>query len=480
MSAVVHDSNKSKALRPFFFVMVVWGDEYRNYFLEYCLPSLLAPHNIPAVSKCRPAKYLIATTANDWELMKRTAIFRELAHNVVPTFIELPPCPSDRPYWMQNIIGHKLCCDLVFQEKAYRIFTSPDAMFADGAITRMHDLALSGAEVVMKLTVPQADKTAFFKTLTHMNLLPESSARDTGKSLIFSGRQLASATIRSMHSMSIVNEWRASYFCGYASTPWWRVPVREEGIVACGLRWDVLLLDYAAVNSHDSSILDERGWDGDYIMRTFGHLETMYIVRDSDDIMLGGWASDPEVRTRPHILGDLSKGVSFRKSYYSDSFNSLHRGLLLFPTRIHSGPLSETWDQVESQALRTLLKWVEPPLNLFKISRRLPLALNTCAELEAKIARLRAPRWRRALLAVGCGLLYPATLHLQTIGVRYCASSLNSLLRFYETGRIVARRIGLILGRNEGALRWWRWRLRKLMARARGQPFNEPRPESQN
>jgi len=262
-------------LRPFYFVMVVWGEEYRNYFLEYCLPSLLAPGNIPAISKNRPAKYLIATTAADWELMRQTAVFQQLSHYVATKFIELPFCPGDRPYWMQNIVGHKLCCDLIAKEKAFRIFTSPDALFADGAIARMHDLALGGTEAIMKLTVPQADKGLFFKTLAQMRMLPDTSARDTGKPLVYSGRQIAWAVIRSMHSMSTVNEWQASHFCGYASTPWWRVPGKEEGIVACGLRWDVMLLDYAAAKSHDSRILDERGWDGDYIMRTFGHLETI-------------------------------------------------------------------------------------------------------------------------------------------------------------------------------------------------------------
>jgi hypothetical protein len=386
--------NERVPLRPFYFVLVVWGREYRDYFLEYCLPSLLAPGNIPAVAKCRPSKYLIATTSDDWESMRNTAIFRELERYVDPVFIELPPCPPDRPYWMQNIVGHKLCCDIAFRDRAYRIFTGPDAIFADGAMGRLNELASAGTEVVFKLTVPSVKKEPFFEALTEFDMRPAVSARDTGKPLSYSGRQVASAAIRSMHSMSAVNEWQASYFCGYASTPWWRVP-GEDGMIACGLFWDVLLIDYAAVKSHDSAILDDRGWDGDYIMRTVGSLKAIYLVRDSDDINAVSWSSNPTHLLRQYPFGSLGKGVAFRASYFGASFNSLHRTLLFFPTRIHGGPLNDKWTAIEDLALQTLLTWIDPPINLERLFGNLPSKLNNYVGIDARIASCRLPWWRR-------------------------------------------------------------------------------------
>src|SRR5271155_5483826 len=108
-------------LRPFYLVLVVWGEQYRNYFLDFCLPSLLAPGNIPTLAAKRPTKYLIATTRSDWEEIRHTTIFRELERYVSPDFVELPACPPERPFWMQNIVGHKLCCDIIAKEEAYRI-----------------------------------------------------------------------------------------------------------------------------------------------------------------------------------------------------------------------------------------------------------------------------------------------------------------------------------------------------------------------
>jgi len=470
----VNELVQLEGLRPFYFVMVVWGEQYRNYFLEYCLPALLAPKNIPAVSKVRTVKYLIATTTEDWSCMQQTTIFRELKRYVNPTFIQLPLWPADRPYWMQNILGHKLCCDLIFNEKGYRIFTSPDAIYSNGSIARLHELALGSVDVVMKLTVPLTQKEDFFASLKQVNVLPMTSARDTGKPIICSGRQLASAAIRSMHSMSAVNEWQAPYFCGYASTPWWRVEDCENAIITCGVRWDVLLLDYAAVNSQESSLLEERGWDGDYIMRTFGDLESFHLVRDSDELMLVSWSSEPAVdMRRRQIWGEVGKGVGFRASYYSNSLNSLHRQLLFFPTRIHSGTVDDKkWHNVEAQALRTLLTWVMPPAGLQRLARRLPPTLNNYPDLEMRIAELSPAAMRRLLakLIYGAALAVSQFKHTLSHSKLYKAI-LRVTLSVFSVLRIIGQRLVLALQGDRVALDWWLTRIQKYTARALRRPF---------
>ncbi len=472
------------ALRPFYFVVVVWGDQYRNYFLEYCLPSLLASRNIPALAGQRPAKYLIATTTDDWRAMNETAIFRELERYVRPVFIELPPCPADRPYWMQNIVGHRLCCDLIFQHKAYRIFTSPDSIASDGTIARLHELAASGVEAVFKLTVPTAETKTFFRTLAEMSLLPEKSARDTGSPLVYSGRQLAAATLRAMHQMSAVNEWEASHFCGYASTPWWSVP-NEEGIVAFGGFWDILLIDYAAVKIYDSTILDDRGWDGDYILKTVGDFRATYLVRDTDEINFAGWNSLPwtPLARVPH--GELGKGAAFRASFYRKSWNSLHRRLAFFPTRIHAAPLTRQWSTIEKKALHTLLTWLDTPSDLEAMRQELPPRLRDPVDMDAQIAACRPRWWHRSKLSSRVYLAYIATRTRLYDGQERAAGRprffglLNSLPIIWpalHVSRIAGRRCGLLIIGDAGAIRWWKWRLRKAAADLTGRTFVEPRP----
>src|ERR1700761_9260865 len=59
--------------RPFYFIIVLWGRTFRNYFLECCLASLLSPGNIPALNTSTRSKFLIATRPDDWAALRDAA-----------------------------------------------------------------------------------------------------------------------------------------------------------------------------------------------------------------------------------------------------------------------------------------------------------------------------------------------------------------------------------------------------------------------
>lgn len=395
-----HDDNKlpvaTSEPRPFCFVVVVWGEQFRNYFLQYCLASLLAPGNIPALAGSRAAEFVIATTAADWQSMRETAIFRELQRHAKPIFFELPPRLPGQPNWARSVAGIKLYSDAVYQKRAYRIFTVPDYIYADGAVARLDQLAKAGAQAVMINVQPRIAEETFFAALEAMGIAPKASCRDTGMPLVYSPRQLVSAALKSFHSMTVVNEWDASYFCGYAATPWWRVD--EEGIIICGMGWNPLLIDYAAIPKHDVSLIDTRGLDGDYDMRTIGHLKTIYAIRDSDEIYAASWSTLAYMAQplRRQTFGEWGKGTAFHCSYYSPHFNWLHRALLFAPVRLHAGPLDKAWDETESRVFRTLLTWIDPPAELAEIGRGLPAAQSGYAAIDRKIADTGLPAWRRS------------------------------------------------------------------------------------
>jgi hypothetical protein len=464
--------------RPFYFVVVVWGDLFCNYFLQYCVPSLLAPGNIPALDGVRPAKFLIATTASDWKTMTETAIFRVLQRYAEPLLLELPPQPMDRPNWVQSVVGHKLCCELSFREKAYKILVVPDYIYSDGIVSRLHRLALLGAQAVLTNSQPRIAEESFFKHLDEMGLLPFANPRDTGTPLVYAARQLVSAALRAMHSMTIVNEWDAPYFCGYAATPWWRVP-GEDGIVICGMCWNPILIDYAAVLDHNSSLLEDRGLDGDYDMRTIGGFKAVYAMRDSDEFYAASWSprSVQECALRQKGWSNLRKGSAFRASYYGSTFNWLHRASLFLPLRLHSEEVNEKWEAIENKALCTLLTWVDPPLELAKFGEHLLIAAKDFAEIDSKIAEHRCRKstylWRviRPIL-----LLLPPYVFHTVRGPRSVSLQFTRLTGLVNTTRVAIRLMILALRGDNRAQRWWWWRLRKLKAVFSRRAFNEPRP----
>ena len=450
----------SVSQRPFYFVLVVWGEQYRNYFLEFALPSLLAPGNIPAITGVRPSKFLIATTAADWDAMHETAVFRELERHVAPVFLELPPHPPDRHYWYQAILGHKLCCEIVVRDRAVRIFTAPDTVYSDGMVAHLHQLALDGAEAVLKLVAPLTRTDLFVKSLAETGLLPENSARDTGRPLVLAPRQLVKVAFSALHGASRVTEWEAPYFFGYAATPWWRVS-GGRGMVIDGNFWDVALIDYSVVK-HDSSLLDVRGWDGDYLMRTIGNLETIYFVRDSDEFHVVSWASFADPTLRRHRGGEFIKAAAFRISAYSTAFNAFQRDTLFMPTFVHAGELSKEWNAVEQEALRTLATLLDPPRDIERYSRRLPPHRRNFAGLQAKIDACALPWWRENPFTWGI-ILY-VVIPIVRLWIR--------TREFFKNASHARRRIMLALRGDTVSIERLRWHGRRFLARAKGRPFS--------
>lgn len=450
-------AKESNFLRPFYFMVVVWGEQYRNYFLEFCLPSLLSPENIPALEGRRPVKFLVATTAEDWQIICETAVFRELGKHADPVFIELPP-KEERPYWLHATIGQKMCCDVAARDKVYRVFVCPDSVFSDGTIARIHQVALEGAEAVLSLVTPLTKTSLFFKMLAQMGLLSERSARDTGIPIVLSTAQVAALAMNAMHGLSRINEWEAPYFCRYASTPWWPVP-GESGGVMNGLFWNLLMVDYAAVQ-HDSSILDARGFDGDYTMHTIGNLETIYFVRDSDELYVVSWAAIPEPPLRKQH-GDFGKGIAFRVSAYSSAFNAFQRDTLFMPTFVHAGEHSNECHTVEQKALRTLATWLDTPRDIERYSRALPPHLRNYAGLQAKIEAIPLPKWRSNTMA--WAFVRNVIVPLIRLRVRTRIFFINSLN--------VWRRISLALRGDAASIERLRWHGRRVLAKTLGRPM---------
>ena len=57
----------------------VWGYHHVRYFLEYSLPTLLAPGNMPAVAAALPTEFIILTSADDEAFLRHHPAFKALA-----------------------------------------------------------------------------------------------------------------------------------------------------------------------------------------------------------------------------------------------------------------------------------------------------------------------------------------------------------------------------------------------------------------
>jgi hypothetical protein len=363
--------------RPFYFIVVVWGERFCDYLLEYCIPSLLAPGNAPALRTATPSKFLIATQPHDWERMRKTAIFKKMEQYLSPVYFEIPPCPPNLSGCEHMGVGHKLCCELAFREKAYAIVLTPDAMLSDGTVAHLQSLASSGAELVLAAALRFGEEP-FLGKLRNIGAIPAESRRQSGKSLAIDARTMVAAALDGgFHSETMSYEFDAPYF--FAQLPsavWWRVP-GEDGIILHSLSWAPLLFDYNSVDKHDTSTLENWTIDGDYLYKNFGSLDTVRIIRDSDDAFLASWGplSDRPRSLAPNRLfklpffGDFLKGYIFSDAFYGPVFDPLKRKIFFHSVFWHARPLNNKWKQVDARLSRKLAKMLNKTSLSYKLTR---------------------------------------------------------------------------------------------------------------
>src|SRR5262249_18970193 len=147
--------------RPFYFIVVLWGERFRNYFLDLCLPSLLAPRNLPSLETRQRSKFLICTPPEDWSAITTAPIFARLREFVDPHYLEIPPHPLGVLACMHMGTGHRRACELAYAAKAYGCVLTPDMVFADGAVQRLQQLAGEGIELALLPALRFAEEPLF-------------------------------------------------------------------------------------------------------------------------------------------------------------------------------------------------------------------------------------------------------------------------------------------------------------------------------
>lgn len=387
---------KAKALRPIYFAVVVWGEHFTNFLLQFCIPALLSPNNIPALRN-RGNRFLIATTDEDWKRIEGHPIVSVLRQYAEPVFIRIPPPPEGVSMHLHMGIGHKLATQMAFEHRAYAVVLTPDLIVSDGGVALAQKHAVEGAHLVLTPALRFGEEP-LFEHLAQLGVASiDSRLGDEGRALVVTGRQLAWAGIRSFHSETLTYEWDAPYFSTPPFACWWRVP-GEDGVILHSLSWFPLIVDYEAVAQHDSSMMDNWTIDGDYLHRNFGLGSKMHVVEDSDEVMLVSWAPlaerayplAPNPQFQRRFVGEWLKGLRFHEGLCDPQFDSLKRSLFARPVYWHGGDINEPrWRAVESRAARVLEKYVGTMIGDAALrNERLASAGKALPTMTLRIARL--------------------------------------------------------------------------------------------
>jgi hypothetical protein len=331
-------------LRPFYFMTVFWGEEFRTLFLDFCLASLLSPNNIPALENRSSGLFIVCTTAEDRAIVEASPIFARLLQHMPAQFVEIvPPKRHDDRYIVMSS-GHKKATEIAFRALAYGIFVSPDAMLSDGSIACLQNHARAGARVVLASALR-------FKTEPTTAALRAAGLVAAGEPLTISSRELLAIALQHPHPENARLNFESPTFSRFPVGVWWRAP-DGNGIVLFTFSWGPMLFDYGSLANHDSETFDRWTLDGDYVVRNFPNPADIRVIADSDELTYISFTrSDDRVE---HLVRNRYKEASIRSVFHAPIMDAHKHRLFLEPVRIHSGPVGPQWEPFERQLIARL------------------------------------------------------------------------------------------------------------------------------
>jgi SAM-dependent methyltransferase len=78
MSDIPAPAAAERTVKQITLLMPVWGYRFIGRFLEFCLPTLLAPNNIPALAKALPCRFVLLSSAADEPIIRSHPALQKL------------------------------------------------------------------------------------------------------------------------------------------------------------------------------------------------------------------------------------------------------------------------------------------------------------------------------------------------------------------------------------------------------------------
>jgi hypothetical protein len=317
---------------------VLWGDKFRRDFLAYCLPSLLAPGNLPALSAFGSVRFLIAAPRDDYAALAASPVFETASRFAAFERLALPKAaafkgPTGKMRRMSA--GHRLAVSEMFTAGAYGTFIYPDTVFANGAMRRLVAAAGAGDEAVLALC-PRFANERFLAALESQR------GEDAAAPIALDARTLFRLALPAMHSETRRYDVVAPFF---ADRPVMIYQAAADGaaLIFHSTNWTPLLLDYARLEEHDAATLEDWTIDGDYIWRNWPNPESVRLLGSTDEAGMVSFTREADVSYLPLRrecilsmpgLANLYRRLVLRRFLHSDEIDPLKREQFLVPIEV--------------------------------------------------------------------------------------------------------------------------------------------------
>jgi hypothetical protein len=369
-------------LAPFYLIISFWGKKYRDFFATLCLPSLMAPKNVPVLAQIRGSKLLIATTQADWRALEKLKLFRELHQYVEPVLIDidLPP-PGVHPGFHMSK-GHAAGVERAREDKAYGMFLAPDLVLSEGTIQHLVDLAADGMQVVLAPAL-RFDMDKCIAAFRKRGLM------GPNQPLVLPPRVASAIAAKSLHSEIQRFDWDSPFFCNYPISIYLRVP--SDGLVVHTSSWAIVLGNFGMLEQIDGVSLLETTIDAHFVNDNFFRFRKtgqLHLVTDSDELIFVSMTSEADLTHYPLARSesfdkqpDFHEGIKssdLRNFLFSDISDPFKRYAYGFSVLIHASPVSRRWDSYTRRSTSIVVNALDLP----QLSKPIYFIIAVCGEKQ--------------------------------------------------------------------------------------------------
>ncbi len=285
---------------------VVWGDNYCRHFLECCIPSLLAPGNIPFLAGRERILFVIYSTQNDIEAIDAAPQFKALQEYAEIMFVEIPahlieltthkdfPKATRYTNTLQLLSAqHYISTILARICNAGALYVQPDWVYSEDCLRATYQMMGGGKEIFVA-PILLAGSEGITRAMK--------SAGEDGGGVSISARELSRLAVSNLHS-----SWRQFIALGdkfeARQIPAWMLwPFGESGLVMHAFHWSVFLISAKGLGRYrgerfwtiDQRFLDlwlkgDDGWDRVGICRNMNRSVIVALEEDDKDY---AWADE--------------------------------------------------------------------------------------------------------------------------------------------------------------------------------------------
>src|SRR3990167_11043878 len=158
--------------KPFYLALVVWGERHRNYMLDYCFPSLLAPNNVPSLKLGKRNKIIVCTTNIDQPYIENSHIVQALSHYISFEYREISPPPPNLSGCQYMSVGHKIVTQMMWEDGVHGSVITPDQIFSNGSLAFLQQKVEEGYDIILTPACMRVRTDYFFQGLVDKQAIP--------------------------------------------------------------------------------------------------------------------------------------------------------------------------------------------------------------------------------------------------------------------------------------------------------------------